>query len=95
MTDREKVIKWLECMSGHAKTCEEGCPNFIQVAPDIGYGAVGYCDKANMAKNAITLLREQEPIWKEGIPFCGECRTAMSKTQDYCHKCGRKVDWNA
>lgn len=88
MPDAEKVIDGLgRCISRESGkyTCYL-CP----------YETAGNDCEIRLSKDAIALLREQEPImviWKEDIPFCGECRTAMSKTQDYCHKCGRKVKW--
>ena len=84
MADREKVISGLTaCTDGTpAEDCRK-CP----------YQGKEYCTDAVMM-DALVLLREQEPIWTEGVPFCGECKTAMSKTQDYCHKCGKKVKWD-
>lgn len=47
MTDREKVIKGLECLISNEVPCE-GCP----------YYGSGYCLR-NIAKDAMELLKEQ------------------------------------
>lgn len=49
MTDREKVLKGLECLITNETPCE-GCP----------YNGSGYCLK-NIAEDARELLKEQEP----------------------------------
>ena len=91
MTDREKVLRGLECCgnSNPVDGCPEECPYIIKSNP-------GWCCTFfPLIDYALALLREREPIWKEGVPFCGECKTAMTKTQNYCHKCGKAVKWDA
>lgn len=61
MADREKVIRGLECIAGKKRSCE-GCPYSIPVTPDLGGFSYGYCAKGDVAKDAIVLLREQEPV---------------------------------
>ena len=94
MTDREKVIKGLECCSFRtANTCRE-CP----------YGNVyGSAECAQMAKDALELLKEQEPAlptWSQGKAYCGKCgqrlpRKSADREINYCSYCGRAVKWDA
>jgi hypothetical protein len=58
--------------------------------------------------DALALLKAQEPVEpvrnKEGVYHCGSCGKAcvgyeaehshsIIKVENYCHKCGRKVEW--
>ena len=59
MTDRKKVIRGLECLSRLSQdgTCA-GCAYFrpFEYDPD-----TGWCDRTEATKDALALLREQEP----------------------------------
>lgn len=101
MTDREKVIKSLECLSRlpQDRKCA-GCAYFIpyRIANDPD---VGWCDSTGVAKDALALLREQEPVKpiEEGKrPYrwfrCGNCEEPLYGPWNYCQKCGRKVKWD-
>ncbi len=88
MTDREKVIRGLEvCIEAdftEGKNPCAPCPYFFE----------GMCHHLIM-KGALELLKEQEPIRRSEMYFCGDCKTAIARTMNYCHKCGRKVKWDA
>ena len=89
MPDLDKMLKALK---HHKETIVcNGCP--YAEDDDTAEGNCPIYDDAIVLLRDLLREQEQEPISKEGIPFCGECRTAMSKTQDYCHKCGKKVKW--
>lgn len=101
MTEREKVIKGLECLAkqhGIVGVCEpENCP----------YGDLHTCAN-EIARDAIALLKAQEPVepildideWK-----CGNCGHALGHQEllgdnvlfheqyNYCPECGKKVKW--
>ena len=89
MPDREKVIEGLECvirkMEGGVHVCDE-CPY------DEDFNCLG-C--SIVLWQSLALLREQEPIRRSEMYFCGDCKTAIARTMNYCHKCGRKVKWDA
>ena len=54
-------------------------------------------DKARLfVKWMEYFLKEQEPvepIYKDVMPFCGNCKHAIAKTVNYCPKCGKAVKW--
>ena len=95
MTDREKVIKGLECAIGirGVKDCDN-CPY------DYDFNCLG-CDIVMW--DALALLREQEPVephvehdsdddcWYYG---CGACHEAIDYKDKFCRHCGRKVKWD-
>ena len=101
MVDIETVIEALGCIVGQKRSCE-GCPYFIAATPDLGGFSYGYCAKGNVAKDAIALLKEQEPVkpkWASGIKgseaLCGSCMAWLSDhSWAYCPRCGRKVKWD-
>lgn len=99
MTDREKVIKGLECCDGYCNDDETGCP-FDALEPFD-------CQK-QLRADAIALLKAQEAVkpvvdidtWK-----CGNCGHALEHQQllgdnvllheqyNYCPECGKAVKW--
>lgn len=100
MTDREKVIKGLECCMSE-KICNSPCPYRGQ-CDDGGY----YFSKA--IEDAIELLKAQEPI--EPIEFyddtkcvedynrtlawkCGKCGYYIGGADNFCANCGQAVKW--
>ena len=91
MTDREKVIKGLECClhdedDGHGRLCEK-CP----------YDC-GDCRK-DLYNDVLGLLKEQEPIRPDYDPAtltwsCGNCGQTFDRCKNkFCPECGRKVKW--
>ena len=57
----------------------------------------GSKETMNIISNAITLLKEQEPvkpIERSGFWYCGNCRYAlMTNHQKFCSDCGQEVKW--
>ena len=96
MTDREKVIKGLECCN-EFMTCKANCPYRNDGCREI------------LSRDALALLKSQEPVepildidtWK-----CGDCGHALEHQQllgdnvlfheqyNYCPECGRAVKWD-
>ncbi len=94
MTDREKVIKALECC-----TSVDGCCN-------CPYGndrrGTDHC-QLNSTRDALILLREQEPVRPRWIHpevgtnllMCGGCGIAIPFGKpNYCPWCGKEVKWD-
>jgi len=89
MSDREKVIKGLECAIGirGLKNCDD-CPY------DNDFNCLG-CDIVMW--DAVKLLKEQEPVRpkrKLGLYICGACETVVYPDDKFCHECGRELDWH-
>ena len=95
MTDREKVIKGLECCTGYCDE-ETGCPYY-------GDEEAFECEE-RLRKDAIALLKAQEPVeptiggdadgpcrnwWHQ----CGKCKEAIDYHDKYCRNCGQAVKW--
>ena len=100
MTDREKVIKGLECCKG--KTCVYEHPTMVCPYLEM-YGeyetAREECTK-ELAKDALELLRDYDerytpikPVVKEpdNTWNCGHCGAWIGRSYNFCHKCGRAV----
>ena len=94
MTEREKVLKGLECccsMTGDA--CRQ-CPYDEECAEMIGSGS------AHLCSDALELLKD-EPlpvlnVGKCGIYFgdCPHCgKRVTKKNTSYCPYCGKAVKW--
>lgn len=91
---RGKVIEGLEKALAISKEVDSG---YIWIT--VGEG-----------KKALELLKEQEavkpiveqyalPLTNTSVRFikkhyCGICKEEITGNNIYCHKCGRKVDWN-
>lgn len=95
MTDREKVVKGLECC---AVGCRSGCP----------YSDIDDCESM-LCADAFALLKAQEPVkpvvdidtWK-----CGSCGHTLERQEllgdnvlfheqyNFCPECGRSVKWD-
>ena len=92
MTDREKVIKGLECCKIPFTKCYDGgCPYFENDG----------C-KARLKGDALALLKAQEPVepvrrrrhGQIGYScFCGMCGYGIGRNEKYCALCGRAVKW--
>ena len=92
MLDREKVMEQLERLS-------KWLDHQYQVVYD--GDAPNYYDAYKAVDNAISLLKEQEPVEpKRGFVFtrkgwfCGSCGYRLNRTCGYCAKCGRSVKWD-
>ena len=98
MTEREKVVKGLEC-------CQKSGACFNVKGPTCPYyiGKTGCVDQ--LIEDAYALLKEQEPVkpkkddaWPYPISVCGVCGTCLFKVGDYkpnfCSECGRAVKWD-
>lgn len=99
--DREKVMTWLE-ICGENRDCSATCP--------YGDGSGEYEDsrcRENLMADAITLLKEQEPVNPIRIvndnnflyDLCGFCGKTLPVSIDYdraryCPLCGRRVKWD-
>ena len=94
MTEREKVIKGLEvCIDREPGKYDcYKCP----------YETDGNDCDINLSKDALALLKEQEPVdpaiggnqnscW---YFICPRCQLAIDKGDKYCRHCGRKVKWD-
>jgi len=82
MTDREKVIKGLECLIVKELPCDKGCP----------YYGTGNCS-SKIAKDVRELLEEQESEWLEDSDPGQEYGTTWA-----CRKCMHSIHrpyiWN-
>jgi hypothetical protein len=118
MTDREKTVKGLEFCTQHGSMCGNDCNGHYERYTDDGYVIklvneyrskcpYGKCETGcvkTLAKDALELLKEQEPIKpdKEKIMdcfsyfvevyHCGKCGKDVTGC-NYCPNCGRKVKW--
>ena len=97
MTEREKVIKGLECClaNGH-----NNCP---YESTDEGIDKVTCCTTYLM-QDALALLKAQEPVkpldenyWKHTMGRCGHCKAPLPAIEGlrskFCWMCGRPVKW--
>ena len=99
MTDREKVIKGLECCITDGLDCPNDCPY------------IGDCNRKQLHTDALDLLKAQEPVMVEeradtdtiNCPKCGQqfARVGRDKSiyldtdeePNYCPNCGQAVKW--
>lgn len=101
MTDREKVIKGLECCSAMSGNACRKCPYGNEcLDTDLPYG------EAHLSADALELLKEQEakkPIYNykkygDCLPHCPSCEKVLPNVSQYgfakfCPECGRVVKW--
>ena len=94
MADREKVIKGLNSCSG-SDPCVNSCPYYDNCGNN-------YSCTSNLAKDALALLKEQEPVKPEVYYVsqdkykfyrCPVCKIAWYYKGNYCLGCGRAVKW--
>ena len=101
MTDIEKVIKALQTCSVQNDLGCQCCPYFEERKT---YGHE-WCT-TSMAQDALTLLKEQEPVepnLHDAVWMCGNCdKEGVGWTDDiygndirypYCRQCGKAVKW--
>lgn len=50
--------------------------------------------REKLIKDIIYKFEAESPNYKNEMPFCGECNYALSRRNNYCPKCGRKVAWD-
>jgi protein-arginine kinase activator protein McsA len=101
MTDREKVIKWLEECQKPECTCKN-CPYYLVVDESAMDEAVLEHCTDQLMRDALTLLREQTR-WVEETDrrnhyhceSCGYTAGIVARTYKYCPECGRAVKWDA
>ena len=72
----------------------------------IGLDMAGYHDDAQCVRDALAMLREQEPVepkkadaWPRMITICGACGSQIPTPggwrYNYCPTCGKEIKWNA
>lgn len=101
MINREKVIKGLDSCAKWMKENDcDACDNCPYHSSHFSYDNNDCIAAVN--NDAITLLKEQEPIapvydqlLTQVIPRCGRCGYRLVKGKDkYCCMCGKEVKWN-
>ena len=91
MLNREKVIGALTaCAKGNITCKQSGCPYWGEYDDCIG----------KMARDALELLKEQEPVkavrrveeteWN----VCGNCGSHIISKWKWCPYCGKAVKWD-
>ena len=69
-----------------------------------GLDMAGYYVDAQCVREALAMLREQEPVephaerdCDDGVWYygCGVCHGAIDHKDKFCRHCGREVKWNA
>jgi hypothetical protein len=97
VTEREKVIKGLECCIAYDYKCND-CPY-----QDDG-GAEDGCYSDELKADALALLKAQEPVLvkpyteveygfkpKVKVGECPNCGRIVNEQCNYCSKCGQAV----
>ena len=74
----------------------EAAKRLINIGPGTGSRK---CRAMDACENAISLLREQEPVEPiyglHGERHCGNCRNSLWVSgQRFCASCGRAVKWD-
>lgn len=99
MVDREKVIKGLECLAQEKEPAANPCK-------DCGYISrpnFAFCIK-DVAVDALELLKEQEAVkpkvigtnsFGHPVHACGECGLLITESMNYCHECGKRIEWES
>ncbi len=97
MIDQKKVIRGLEICSElgswHGLNCED-----TKAYKDCPYRGCETGCVVTIAKDAIALLKEQEPVKPDYNPYyqewyCGNCGKMIPKAYNYCNYCGKAVKW--
>lgn len=98
MADREKVIRRLAEVSEYTRAKAD--------IAGVGKGKEVFDSWYRAVEDAITLLREQEPVvatWYQvdgifGLEVgykCGVCNAEIAPEMMYCPRCGRRIRWDA
>ena len=120
MIDREKVIKGLECCTQHGSMCGLDCDGYwswtdeshtdmerFEYRTKCSYGDCKTGCVKTLAKDALALLKAQEPVepkmmefadegmtWeKYEVPTCGVCGALLGDAL-FCPMCGKAVKRN-
>lgn len=95
MTDREKVLKGLECCARMRRDACQKCPYENECSDPYvpPHGA------AHLAADALELLKAEKPVVERQIKWgvvyrCAECKHELYRIQNYCPWCGRAVKWD-
>ena len=104
MTDREKIIKGLECCMNDGSECYEPSNGKCPYYKDDVSESTSTCTD-DLFYDIYALLKAQEPGrvyitncasdggWSEGdCPFCG-MRLDIFYNRSFCGTCGRAVEW--
>lgn len=91
MTDREKVIKGLECcvlFKGFECT-NRNCPYWEDCSAT--------STSNELLHDVLAMMKAQEPVeptWRHGYAFCGKCGRHFGRGYKYCPDCGQAVKWD-
>ena len=60
--------------------------------------SIGNNVTADIADDALLLLKEQEPVKPVNeecymYPRCGNCKAWLLRSDNFCSECGKKVKW--
>lgn len=92
MTERDRVIKGLECCQYVSRSHCDECP--------YNYGGMCYTNDcvADLTSDAFALLlKEWEPVKPKSVPKtkyfwgCGACGEPFDRIVKFCPECGRPV----
>ena len=99
--DRKRVLDGLRCHASSDAKCHLECPYH-------GCGTADAVCSELLAKDALALLKEQEPITpcirgEEGFSHndftrqygCGSCGKPIDHGDEFCRHCGKAVAWDA
>lgn len=98
-TDREKIIKGLECCSEKGFcTGDLNCPYWNDSS------TLHFDDCKQLIHDTLALLKEQEPVKPRSVTkhganpqvqhFCGKCNATLFRhKQKFCIECGTPVKW--
>lgn len=92
--DRGTVIYDIERCTCHVPDACRDCSHYT--------GTIGYECMEGLMRDALDLLREQEPVEAVDNPegpwfaLCGECGHSLGFREifKYCPHCGKEVKWN-
>lgn len=91
MPDREKVIRGLDCLSrlSQDRTCA-GCAYFRPFTDDPD---TGWCDSTEVKKDALALLREQEPTVAQDTNVLGKWVSVKDRLPEKDGEYLVYIDW--
>ena len=97
MPDVEKVIKGLErCLvcNTSAITSAEG----EKAYRDCEYTVALYCRQDKLLRDVLELLKQEavKPVHDKVVGriwLCVNCGVLITESMNYCHKCGKRIEW--
>lgn len=96
MTNEEAIRRIKEHIEIHSRKEKGRCP-LITEALHMAISALEYRipKKPSMIK-ANEDVKIGAGIWKAGVPIykCSRCNSFISRSSDYCNKCGQALDWS-